>query len=131
MVAMRMRDEDVRDGLAPHGIEQRGEMRGIVGTRIDDRDLAASDDVAQRPLERERPGIVGHDPSHARHRLVDGVGREIKGLVEGNVVVGHGAVPIAPRTYTIPPRHAPSRGSPGGAAYRTIRTPSASWLKSS
>src|SRR5690349_5260021 len=131
MVAMRVRDEDVRDGLAAHRIEQRREMCGIVGTRIDDRDLAAPDDVAQRPFERERPGIVGQHPPHARHRLIDGVGREIERLVEGNVVVGHGAVPIAPRTYTIPPRHAPSRDSAAGAFYRTTRTPSASWLKSS
>ena len=78
MIAMGVGDENMRHGLAAHGVEQRGDMRGIVGAGIDDGDLAAADDVADRALEGERPRIVGHHPAHAGHRLVDRVGREIE-----------------------------------------------------
>ena len=88
MVAVGVGDENVRHRLVAHGVEQRGDMRRIVRTRIDDGDLAAADDVAHRPLEGERAGIVRHHAAHARHRLVHGVGGEIEALVEGNVV-GH------------------------------------------
>ena len=91
MIAVGMGDENMRHRLAAHGVEQRTDMRGIVGTGIDDRDVAAAEDVADGSLERERTRVIGHDPSHARHRLVDRVRREIEFLVEGNVVV-HGLV---------------------------------------
>jgi hypothetical protein len=87
MIAMGMGDENMRHRLAAHGVKQRTDMRRIVGTRIDDRDVAAAEDIADGSLERERTRVVGHDSSHARRRLVDRVRREIKILVEGNVVV--------------------------------------------
>ena len=60
------------------------------GPGIDDRDLAAADDVAQRALEGERARIVAQDAPHAGHDLLDHAGREVEGSVEGDVV-GHGS----------------------------------------
>ena len=61
MIAVGMGDENVGDGFAAHGVEQRGDMGVVVRPGIDDRDLAAADDVAHRALEGERAGIVGDD----------------------------------------------------------------------
>ena len=96
---MRVRDEDVRHGLAAHRIEHRRDVRRIVRARIDDRDLAAPDDVAERALEGERPGIVGDDAAHARRDLFGAAGLEIEDLVDGMSSAMraccrlHGAVP--------------------------------------
>ena len=86
MVAMGVGDEDVRHRLAAHGIEQRRDMRLVNRAGIDDGDAAFADDVADRALEGERPGIVAQDAADAGHHLLDLAGREIEGLVEGNVV---------------------------------------------
>ena len=91
---MGMGDEDMRHGLAAHRIEQRRDMRLIERTRIDDGDRAAADDVAHRALERERPRIVAEDAPDAGRHLLDLSGRQIEGLVEGNVVA-HAASPCA------------------------------------
>src|SRR5581483_3567257 len=99
MVAMRVGDEYMRHCFATYGVEQRADMRGIVGTRIDDRDLAAAEDVADRPLEGKGTRVVGHDPPHARHGLVHHARREIESLVEGNVVGHLLARPLAGLTY--------------------------------
>ena len=88
VVAMRMGDDDMRHALATHGIEQRCPMRRVVRTGIDDRHLAAADDIAQRPLEGERPRIVREDPPHSGYHLVDGAGREVENPIEGDCV-GH------------------------------------------
>jgi hypothetical protein len=90
VVAMGVRHEDVRDRLAAHGVEQGRDVRGIVGAGVDDRDLAAPDDVADRALEGERARIVGKKSPHPGRGLVDLAGREIQRLVEWDVV-GHGA----------------------------------------
>ena len=52
MIAMGVGDENVGDGLAAHGVKQRADMRIVVGAGIEDRDLAAADDVADRTLIR-------------------------------------------------------------------------------
>ena len=88
MVAVGVRDEDRAHRLVAHGIEQRADMRGIVGPRIDDGDFAFADDVAERALEGERARIIGHHTAHARYHLVDRVGREFEIFIEGDVV-GH------------------------------------------
>ena len=82
MVPMRMRHKNVRDGFIPHGVEQCADMSRIVRAGIDDRDLPSANDVADGALERERAGIVGHDPAHARHRLVHHIGCEVEVFVE-------------------------------------------------
>ena len=86
MVPMRMGDEDVGDGLTTNGAKQRAYVRLIQRTGIDDRDMAAADDVRDRPPERERARIVGEDPPHPGHDLLDFAGREIERLVERDIV---------------------------------------------
>ena len=39
MIAVGVGHENVRDGLAVHGVEQRGNVRVIERARINDRDL--------------------------------------------------------------------------------------------
>src|SRR6187399_2170427 len=92
MIPMGVGDENMRHRLAAHGVEQRTDMRRIVGARIDDRDFPAAEEVAHGPLEGEWTRVVGHDSPHARHRLVHHVRRKIETFVEGNVVaVAHAA----------------------------------------
>src|SRR5437764_5040795 len=88
MIAMRMRDENVRHGLTAHGVEQRSDVSRIVGSGIDDRDLAASDDVTHCPFEGERTRIVGDDTAHTRRKLFGAAGSELEYSVIWNVV-GH------------------------------------------
>ena len=85
---MGVGDDDVRHRLAAHRVEQRIDVLLVEGTGIDDGDLAAPDDVAQRPLEGERARIVDQDAPHAGHDLLDHAGREIERAVEWDVV-GH------------------------------------------
>ncbi len=61
-------------------------MALVGGTGIDDGDVAAADDVADRALEGERARVVAHDAAHAGHHLVHRFGGEIELLVEGDVV---------------------------------------------
>ena len=86
MIAVRVGDENMGDGLAAHGVKQRPDMRIVVGAGIEDRDFAAADDVTHRALEGERAGIVGDQRAHARRDLFGLAGHEIEGLVERNVV---------------------------------------------
>ena len=91
MVAMSVGDEDVRHRLAAHRVEQRRDMGIVVGAGIEDRHLAATDDVADRALERERAGIVGRHRTYERRHLFCLVGLEIERLVERDVV-GHARI---------------------------------------
>ena len=86
MVAVGVRDEDVRDGLAAHGRKQRLDMGRRVRARIDDRDLAAADDVAAGAGEGVGAGIVGDDPAHERAHREAGAGADREVEVEGEVV---------------------------------------------
>ena len=74
-------------------------MGVVVGTRIEDRDFAAADDVAHRALEGERPGIVGDHGAHARRNLPHPVGLEIEwtgmGVEERGVCNRTGKVLVA------------------------------------
>jgi len=58
----------------------------ILGSRIDDRDPPAPDDVAQRAREGERARIVGKQPSHAGHDLIDAARPSIEAPVERDIV---------------------------------------------
>ena len=49
LIAVRMGDKDVGDRFAADGLEQGRDMGGIVRARIDYRDLAAANDVTDRP----------------------------------------------------------------------------------
>ena len=80
---MGMGDENVGDSLVTHGIEQRFDMGVVIGTGVEDCDLAAADDVTHRALEGKRPRIIGDHRAHARRDLCHSVGLEIESLVEG------------------------------------------------
>src|SRR5207237_3142951 len=56
---------------------------------VDDREFAAPDEVGQRPLEGERPGVVGEDAPQPGRDLLHGFRGEIERLIERDVV-GHG-----------------------------------------
>ena len=86
MVPMRMGDEDMGDSLTPNGAKQRANVRLIQRTGIDDRNMAAADDIRDCPPERERARIVGEDPPHPGHDLINLAGRQIKRLVEWDIV---------------------------------------------
>src|ERR1051325_314350 len=86
MVAMRVGDEDMRHRLAAHRIEQCRDMRRIVRARIDDRYLAASDDVADRAFEGERARVVRDDAAYARGELLGAAGRQLEHLIIWDVV---------------------------------------------
>ena len=90
MVAVGMGDENMRDGLAAHGVEQRGCVGLVIGTGIDDRDIASADDVAHRAGEGERRRVVAEHAANAGAHLVDDAGFQGKIAVERDVVVvGH------------------------------------------
>ena len=86
MIAMGMGDENVGYGFAAHRIEQRGNMGVVLRTGIDDRDLAAADDVAHRALEGERARIIGDDGAHAGRHVGGAAGHQIECLVVSDVV---------------------------------------------
>ena len=86
MIAVSVRHENMGDGFTAHGVEQGGDVRLVERPGIDDRDLAAADDVGHRSFEREWSGIVGEYPPHARRGLRHGFGRQVEAPVEGNVV---------------------------------------------
>jgi len=77
VVAMRVRQQDVRYRTRAGSLENRGAMAGIVGTRIDDGERGRADEVGVGALEREGTRIVRDDAHDARsHRggLVIGKG---------------------------------------------------------
>src|SRR5262245_35905681 len=87
---MGVRDQDMRYRLALDGIEQRLGMRLVVGTGIDDRDIALAHDVTDRAGEGERARIVAEDAPHAGTGFLDHAGLQGEIAIEGNVVVvGH------------------------------------------
>src|ERR1700683_3977027 len=86
VIAVRVGDENMSDGLAADCVEQRADMRIIVGSGIEDRDLAATDDVTHRALVGERSGIVGDQRAYARRHLFGVAGHKIEALVERNFV---------------------------------------------
>ena len=94
VVAVGMGDQNMRHGLAAHGVQQRLGMRLVVGSGIDDRDLALANDVTDRAGEGERARIVAEDTPHAGTGFIDDTRLERKVAVERNVVVvGHGGLP--------------------------------------
>ena len=88
VVAMGVGDQDVRHGLAAHGIQQRlRRARLVVGAGIDDRDLAPAYDVADRAGEGEGARIVAQNAPHAGTGFLDHAGLQRKVAVERDVVV--------------------------------------------
>src|SRR5262249_37425478 len=76
MIAMGVGDNDMRHRLAVYSLEQRRSVLLVDRSGIDDRDVAATDDIAERPLKRERSRIIGQDTPYAGRDMVDGTGGE-------------------------------------------------------
>src|SRR6185312_2821024 len=74
MIAMGMGDDDMRHGLATHGIEQRLGVRLVIRAGIEDRDLVPADDVADGAGEGKRARIVTEHAPHARPYFLDDAG---------------------------------------------------------
>src|SRR5260370_35973703 len=100
----------MRQGFPADGGEQRRRVGVVVGTGIDNRDLAAAYDVTHRAGKGERARIVAENPPRTGADFIDNTGLERKVAVERDVVVvGHGGflrnvsctVPEAP-TAVIP-----------------------------
>ena len=108
-------------------------MSLIVGTGIDDRDLALAHDVTNGAGKGERTWIIAENPPHFGADLVDHAGFQRKIAVERDVVVfGHGASVICGfpfelgfvtsglvqriRDFLVRPR----RGGPGQARPKTV-----------
>ena len=66
MVLVGMGDQDMRDRLAPHRIEQGLDMAREVGAGVDDGDVAGADDIAAGTRESDRAGIAGDDAADER-----------------------------------------------------------------
>ena len=66
MVEVGVGDQDVAHGFAPHRVEERLDMRGQIGARIDDRHRAGPDDVGAGAVERKGTGIGGDNPADQR-----------------------------------------------------------------
>src|SRR5437588_4742870 len=86
VIAMGVSDKNVGDGFAPHGGKERGYMRLVERSRIDDGDVTAADDIGHRAGDRERSGIVGKHSSHAGDDFLRFSRREIAALIEWDVV---------------------------------------------
>ena len=116
---MGVGDENVRHRLAAHRVEQRRHMGVVVGAGIEDRHLAAADDVADRALEGERARIVGRNRAHQRRHLFHRVGLEIERLVERDVVGhAHTLLKRAAMMCTARPARATARHSGAGPVGR-------------
>ena len=66
MIHMRVRNQDMADGFAPHRVQHGRKMRLVVGARINDRNVSAAHDKGVRSPEGERAGIIAGYPSDKR-----------------------------------------------------------------
>src|SRR5215475_2852337 len=101
MIAMGVGNDDVRHRLAAHGIKQHSGVALIERPGIDDRHVAAADNVAQRPLEGERARIIGEDTPHARRNVVNDAGSEVESAIEWDVI-GHFEYQVLAQVYLQP-----------------------------
>src|SRR5262245_50170057 len=85
VVAMTVRNENIREALALYGGRDRLQMALVGGTRIDDGDLAAPDDVAVSADKRVGPGIIGDDAANAGADLLGHAIIDILAAVEGKL----------------------------------------------
>src|SRR5262245_30651439 len=85
MVAMTVRDENRGETLALDSGRDRLQMALVSGTRIDDGDFAAPDDVAVGAEKRVGPGIVGYDAANAGANLLGHAIIDVLVAVEGKL----------------------------------------------
>src|SRR5262245_45843806 len=85
VVAMTVRNENISEALALDGGRDRLQMALVGGTRIDDGDLAAPDDVAVGAEKGVGPGIVGDDAPNAGAHFLGHAIIDILVAVEGKL----------------------------------------------
>src|SRR4029078_6429026 len=86
MIAVRMRDENMRHSLPTDGIEQRAGVHLIIRSPIDNRNLTVSDDITPRPRQGEGRRIVAQDAAHARNNFLDNTRRERKVPIKRDIL---------------------------------------------
>ena len=84
MVAMGVGDQTMRHPLAFNRREQGIEMRIIIGTGVNDGDVALADNVGTAARVSERAGIVGDHPPQAGREHIGHAVREVDVFNEGN-----------------------------------------------
>src|SRR5262245_61254307 len=85
MVAMTVRNENIGEAFALDGSRDRLQMALVGGTRIDDGDLAAPDDIAVGAEKGVGPGIIGNNPANAGADLLGHAIIDILAAVEGKL----------------------------------------------
>src|SRR5262245_43812046 len=85
VVAMTVRNENIGEALALDGGRDRLQMTLVGGTRIDDGDLAAPDDVTVGAEKGVGPGIIGNNPANAGADLLGHAIIDILVAVEGKL----------------------------------------------
>ena len=83
MIAMAVRDEDVRQPLAFDRGGNRLQMPLVGGTRVDDGDVAAADDITIGAEKGVGARIVGDDTPDARRDLLGDAIVDILTAIEG------------------------------------------------
>ena len=83
MVAMAMGDEDVADALALGRVGDCLDVPLIVGSRIDDSDVSAADEIGVGAEERVRRGVVGDDAANSGRHLFGDPVMHVNAAIEG------------------------------------------------
>jgi hypothetical protein len=78
-----MRDEDVRHPPSADRLQGCGEMGRIVGTGVDQGEIARANDVGVGALKGEGARIVGDDAHHAGRQFARLAVGELHGGLEG------------------------------------------------
>src|SRR5712671_3544623 len=86
VVAMSMRDQDMRDHLVSNRIEERLDVRFVKWPWVNDGNAISAHNIADRSLERKRSRIVAQQPPQARVHFLDLAGRKVEALVERDIV---------------------------------------------
>lgn len=123
MVAVAMRDQDMREALAFGCRGNCLQMGLVVGAWIDDRDLAGADEIGIGAEEGVRPGIVGDDAAHARRNLLGHAVVDINVAVEGKLR-RHGFKAALVFSPNLAPILAERRGGGSVALARALSFPS-------
>lgn len=83
---MRVRHQNVAHCFTAHRVQNGGQMRVVIRSRIDDRNALMSNDKTVRTGECERPGIVAGDPPQQRRKRDHGSEPRFKIPVERDVI---------------------------------------------
>ena len=115
---MGVGDKNVGDDFTAHSVEQSCDVHVVIGTRVEDGNFAVADNVANRALERERPGIVGDDRAHGGRYFRRATRDEVERLVVVDIVA-HAEVAVP--SFLSPSSNPISSGRTMHAGIRSAR----------